>query len=780
MNQQPNLDRNALLSQGADRLEAGELSAAEEIFRKVLTAFPRDVDALHLLGVTRHQAGFNDEAIEYVGKAVKGRRPNPVYLNNLGLFHKAAGNAGEASKCFRKAVKIDPSYVEAHLNLGVSLFELGKADEAIKRFRLALKHNPEYPQAHYNLGTALFLRNDVNDAISCFRRTIELVPNYMDAHVNLALALNRRGDTDEAIAGLKRVIQTDPNHVKPHLNLSRLLFGGGNLGDALEHARKAIHLSPDDIEARDNFHEILSEVEFLEYDEALKQELTESFLDDTAGFSDTKGVGFSLIKLMPEIHELANLVDGGKADEFSSKIRNGTAAKALGDPLFIKLLSMSVACDPSIERLLTAARKTLLILSEANDGQLPEKPEYLEFVCALSLQCHLNEYVYATTEEEIAKLESYVNTLMENTGQDSGGLLFAIAVGSCYAPLGSLGLPEEILTSLEQNAGPLFARIVERQLKAPEDEKNISAGIRTFGTSDDEVSERVRRQYEENPYPRWSGSLGAKQIQFPDFLKDSFPHLPDGAGVGNGPLDILIAGCGTGRQAIHSALKYADSQLLALDLSKASLAYAIRKARQLGVGNIDFMQADILSLNELERSFDIVECVGVLHHMDDPLAGWSILVDRLKGGGFMRIGLYSESAHRYVTSARDFALEHGYEASVEGIRAFRQALLALPDKDPVKKVTLARDFYTTSECRDLVFHVQERQYTIPQITENLETLGLEFVGFEFTTPTTKRRYTNRFPDDPAATSLPGWHLFEQENPDTFQGMYQFWLRKLSS
>jgi hypothetical protein len=39
-------------------------------------------------------------------------------------------------------------------------------------------------------------------------------------------------------------------------------------------------------------------------------------------------------------------------------------------------------------------------------------------------------------------------------------------------------------------------------------------------------------------------------------------------------------------------------------------------------------------------------------------------------------------------------------------------------------------------------------------------------------------YQRKFPDDSAACNLQQWHLFEQENPDTFKGMYQFWVQKL--
>ena len=100
----------------------------------------------------------------------------------------------------------------------------------------------------------------------------------------------------------------------------------------------------------------------------------------------------------------------------------------------------------------------------------------------------------------------------------------------------------------------------------------------------------------------------------------------------------MIAGCGTGQHPISTAVRFKNSHVLAIDLSLSSLAYAQRKTEELGVTNIDYMRADILSLRKLKKQFDIIESVGVLHHMRDPMAGWQVLVDCLKDGGLLRSG----------------------------------------------------------------------------------------------------------------------------------------------
>jgi len=94
----------------------------------------------------------------------------------------------------------------------------------------------------------------------------------------------------------------------------------------------------------------------------------------------------------------------------------------------------------------------------------------------------------------------------------------------------------------------------------------------------------------------------------------------------------------------------------------------------------------------------------------------------------------------------------------------------------LKWLTNSPDFFSTSECRDLIFHVQEHCLTLEQIESFLSESELDFLGFELD-PQKLQWYRNRFPEDPAAINLRNWARFETDNPDTFSGMYQFWVQK---
>jgi 2-polyprenyl-3-methyl-5-hydroxy-6-metoxy-1,4-benzoquinol methylase len=215
-----------------------------------------------------------------------------------------------------------------------------------------------------------------------------------------------------------------------------------------------------------------------------------------------------------------------------------------------------------------------------------------------------------------------------------------------------------------------------------------------------------------------------------------------------------------------------NAAVLAIDLSRASLAYASREAAARGIDNIAFAQADLLRLADVDISFDMIECIGVLHHLEEPEAGLRALVSVLRPGGHIKIGLYSKVAREAIIRARARFAESGHDDDLDGIRAFREALIAAHD-DTLSSLVKSRDFFATSEFRDMVMHVQEHQFTLPAIDAMLKRNGLKFLGF---CSQPARSLLARMPARTAERSvrdLKVWHRLEIRNPDLFRGMYQF-------
>ncbi len=441
------------------------------------------------------------------------------------------------------------------------------------------------------------------------------------------------------------------------------------------------------------------------------------------------------------------------------------------DRLLQSLLLKTPVCDVALERLLTRARLTMLDLATA-PADVPR--EVLDFCCALSQQCFINEYVFACGTEELDRARGLREQLASAFAANGDVPPLTVATVAAYFPLHTVNVPPD---KFERSWPEPIVRLIVQQVREPAEERALRASIPAITPITDNVSALVRRQYEENPYPRWVATSSLHlPISFDERIRSQFPRAIF-TPLDKSTPDILIAGCGTGRHAIETAQQHPSARILAIDLSLASLAYATRKARELRVANVEFGQADILQLRSLRHTFDVIESVGVLHHLRDPFEGWRILLALLRPGGFMRVGLYSGLARQQVNAARAFIAERGYRGTADDIRQLRQDILSLEDGSQLKEVADSSDFFTVSRCRDLLLHVEEHLTSIPEIKSFLAANRLAFLGFE---DPAESSYADLFPDDKAKIDLDCWDRFETAHPATFARMYQFWLQKLSA
>jgi hypothetical protein len=175
----------------------------------------------------------------------------------------------------------------------------------------------------------------------------------------------------------------------------------------------------------------------------------------------------------------------------------------------------------------------------------------------------------------------------------------------------------------------------------------------------------------------------------------------------------------------------------------------------------------------------------VLHHMADPWAGWRVLSSLLRPSGIMQVGLYSELARRNIVAARALIAERGFAPVPEDIRRIREIIAAEPDGSLLKSISRWADYFTISECRDLLFHPQEHRTSVPEIKQFLAANNLRFAGF-ILNALTSDHFVRRYPElanltdkarFDAFADLDRWHDFETQFPETFVSMYRFWVHK---
>jgi len=749
--------------------------------------------ALFNAAVAHHQTGALVEA-ERQYRHLLTLAPNHAdSLHNLGLIALARGDAAAAVELFDKAIKINGKVAEYHYNVALAWRALNRNDHVAAHLERAIALRGDYALAHLNLGNVRREQHRLADAAACYERAIAVSPNLAVARFNLANVLSELGRPDAAVAQYRQVLAIDPNHAETHGNLGAALIALGRTAEAIAPFERAVALKPDWFEAYENLGRaymatgdarsaILAAGRALELRETVPGKTFFAqclrygrFTADNGRFRhlalraltegwahprDLVAVCISLIALNSEIVACVARANQAWPERLAAAELFGASGLAalLQDDLLRCLLQSAPLTEVGFERLLADIRSTMLAAAETGSAC---DESLLGFYSAVARQCYENDYVYSLADGEAERARRLHGSLEQAlaSGQQYPAL-WPVAVGA-YCPLHTLADAPALL----QRSWPQSVRaLLVQQVEEPAEERRLAQEIPALTEIDGEVSRAVRQQYEENPYPRWT--------------RPALPQQPtplSGRQPGQIP-DVLIAGCGTGLSVITFAQQAPDARILAIDLSLASLGYAKRMAGALGFGNIEFAQADITKAAAIGRSFDFIDVSGVLHHLADPWQGWRALLTLLRPGGVMQVGLYSKLARQNVVAARALIAERGYRPVADDIRRCREEILAAQDGSLLKSASTFSDFFTTNECRDLIFHVQEHQMTLPQIKAFLIENGLQFTGFVLD-PATVQQFAARFPESSALLDLDRWHAFETAAPATFAKMYQFFVRK---
>ncbi len=781
--------------------KAGDLARARERYEQVLARHPDHADALHMLGILMHQTGASARAVELLRRAISNNPASAAFHNNLGKVLEEQGALQDALAEYEQAQRLEPEQADGCFNLGVVLQKLGRLEEAQAQYREALRIRPHDSACQFNLANVLAACGHLAEAVDAYERVILQHPGSVKALTNLGNVLHRLGRFDAAREAHGQALRLRPNDPLCHNHLGNDLLALGESEAAVECYLQALRLVPEFAEAQQNLGNALmslgrAEQALAAFAQALR--INPHLLEARQGL-------VSALQLLrpdrhrPDIEELlgqcyrsSEIAHQPLARISASQLRykhdlaHGASLggseghdrmQALArDELLHQLLCKTVNVDPLFEQILTEMRRALL-LEYAQAEEIGQEEKAL--IGALALQCCNNEYVFNVTTDEqrlLAVLREWCEHRAETPLVPSTKLETALLILALYLPFHELANATDLAAVATNKWCEPLQPLIKHTLKEPLEEQATAKDIGLLGGIEDPTSLAVRAQYEENPYPRWANVPRYSKMDLTTSLRRSFPHLLPPPFL-NGPIKVLVAGCGTGQEPIRIALARENVELLALDLSRRSLAYGIRMARKLGVDNIRFVQGDILQLRALEEQFHVIECAGVLHHLDEPISGWRMLVDKLVAGGLMKIGLYSEAARKVVVAAREYIREQGLIPNDADIKSLRTRIIRGEIAPEFAELTESEDFYTLSSCRDLLFHAREHRFTLPQIHAALEELGLAFIGFELPTRQMKHRYRQLFPQDTCMTDLSSWQHFEQLYPGAFSGMYVFWCQK---
>ena len=704
----------------------GDLEGADRAYRRILEIHPEQPDALNLLALIVLENGHYGAATELLRRAIAVSGQVPQFHCHLGNALQGSGDFAGAAAAYRQAITLLPDYVEAHSSLGLALAQLGELAEAVECFDAALARDPDYFFALNNLGDTLSAQGNLDGAARAYRRAIAVEPDIAELHTKLGAVLREQGHLPEAVEQLWAAIDTGDHDLSAYRTLGSLL--------------------------RFSLPSV--------YDASLEQRVLEYFNTDGVDHVDLVEFATALVRL--------KYADDARFTERSNF--EFVVDTQLADALVCALLTQSVNGDAHLEILLTGARRQLL-LERGGTGDAT-----LSAMSVLAQQCFNNEYVFAVEADERVGLDQLRTALESYSGwipRPEPEIQTSLLLFSMYEPLAQLSVAPRLAQVPAASWNDRLRPVIARSLLEPMEETALEAEIPVVGLVENSVSRVVKAQYEENPYPRWLTPAYRNPGNLHGILRNMFPAFEPPEMLKN-TIRVLVVGCGTGHHPISIALRYANAEVVATDISRRSLAYGMRLARQLAISNVRFVENDLLNLSELDGQFHVIECVGVLHHMQSIADGIGALLGKLHENGLLKIGLYSHMAREPVVYARARIASLGLTAGTDDIRRFRKTVLAAPENDALRRILDFGDFYTLSNCRDLLFHVHEQHVTIAAIRSLLAGAELRFIGFETTDATLADEYRRRFPEDQAMDDLSHWESVEALNPGAFAGLYQCW------
>ena len=257
-----------VLRKAQSHMKAGELAEAEELYKQVLTKFPKNKKAIQ--GYQKLKAGITskgslnseppteqiDELINLYNQGrfeevlAKAKHlidlfPKEVTLHNIqGVSNAALQRYDAAIDSYRQAIKINPYYPDSYSNMGSALKGKGYLDAAIDNYKQAFKIKPDYAEAYYNMGISLHEKDDLDAAIKSYKQALKIKPNYAECYSNLGVAFQDKGDLEAAMGSYKQALKIKPDYAECFVNRESLqlqISEGKNIEKNLEqHVNKSL------------------------------------------------------------------------------------------------------------------------------------------------------------------------------------------------------------------------------------------------------------------------------------------------------------------------------------------------------------------------------------------------------------------------------------------------------------------------------------------------------------------------------------------------------------
>jgi tetratricopeptide (TPR) repeat protein len=200
------------LALAAEHHKEGRFEEAERLYREIIRANPKNVDAIRMLGRVALSAKRNDDAERLFRQAIKLTPDFTGAMTDLARLLKEQNRFDEAIEWFEKVVELEPDSAQAHFQLAGTLAPAALTFRAIESYRKALELSPKFPGARLGLGHVLKTVGQRQEAIEAYRECIRLRPDNGESYWSLANLKTYRLSDEDVAAMEKRLAQGDLTH----------------------------------------------------------------------------------------------------------------------------------------------------------------------------------------------------------------------------------------------------------------------------------------------------------------------------------------------------------------------------------------------------------------------------------------------------------------------------------------------------------------------------------------------------------------------------------------
>ena len=197
---------------------------------------------------------------------------------------------------------------------------------------------------------------------------------------------------------------------------------------------------------------------------------------------------------------------------------------------------------------------------------------------------------------------------------------------------------------------------------------------------------------------------------------------------------ILDAGCGTGVSTNSLSYFNSGSEIVAIDISKKSLAIAkkrLSKSSAYKNSKINFKEIDLLNYHS-KKGFDFINSIGLLNHVKDPLEGFLALERNLHEDGIIHLFVYSNYGRYQIKLMNQIFKILDLNASKNDITLARQLIDNLPYDNPLKnsfQTICSKEYISDVKFADIYLHPFETNFTLNDLFKYLDLSGLKLLGF---------------------------------------------------